>query len=377
MMQRTIRGFGRLFEQAGAPPHREAEVSGWTTALRSGGAGMGRAVVRGAKALPLPRLIGRRTISLALQGGGAHGAFTWGVLDRLLEDERIVIDGISGSSAGAMNAAALASGWRQGGREGARRALAELWERVSDVASLSPLPASSGAFDLIAQVLSPYHFNPLDVNPLRRILEQVIDFEALRRDSPVKLFVAATDVRLGRARVFENSELSVDSLLASACLPHVHKAVEIGDAHYWDGAYTANPSIFPVIFGCKSADVTIVQVEPLMVSKLPMSARQIENRRSQIVFNASLYRELDALAHMRRLSVEARGFLAPSADKIRRLRLHLIEGGERMAELDVTSKRKPDWHFVSALRDIGRECGTAWLQSDFRKVGKAASLPLA
>jgi NTE family protein len=315
-------------------------------------------------------------LSLALQGGGAHGAFTWGVLDRLLEDERLVIDGISGASAGAMNGAALASGWHSGGREGARQALEALWERVSDVATLAPPPAAAGAFDLIAQIFSPYHFNPLDVNPLRRILEEVIDFDALQRGRGIKLFVSATDVRLGHSRVFENRDLTVDALLASACLPHLHKAIEIDDAHYWDGAYTANPSIFPVVFGCKAGDVAIIQIEPLRIEDLPMSARQIENRRSQIVFNASLYRELDGLAYMRQISREARGFMAPVADKVRRLKLHLIEGGEHMAQLDISSKRKPDWHFVSALRDVGRGSAEAWLQANFAKLGKRGTVAL-
>ena len=314
------------------------------------------------------------SLSLALQGGGAHGAFTWGVLDRLLAERCFDIDGISGASAGALNAAALVSGWHDGGPAGARERLAELWRQISDLAHYSPLRAAAPAVDIMTRFLSPYQLNPLDVNPLREVLEEVIDFDRLRDESAVKLFISATDLKRGRARVFGNAELTCDVLLASACLPHLHKAIEIDDSHYWDGGFMANPTVFPVIFNCDSADVLIVQIDPVTASDVPRSARQIDTRRSQIMFNAPLMRELEALAYMGQMT-GGRG-ANPLARKVRDLRLHMIEGGDAMARFDVSSKRYPDWHTVSQLHDHGQASAEAWLAEHGGAVGQRGTVEL-
>lgn len=220
-----------------------------------------------------------KTINLALQGGGAHGAYTWGVLDRLLEDDRIEIEGISGTSAGAMNAAVLAAGLTEGGRDKARERLAEFWHGVSEADKLSPVQRSpwdylTGNYRVdqspgvhflqsLVRAFSPYQLNPWNYNPLRGLLDRVVDFEALREASPIKLFIAATNVRTGKARIFHSDDLSTDALLASACLPELFQAIEVDGEAYWDGGYVGNPSIYPLIYHCGSQDVLLVQIIPL------------------------------------------------------------------------------------------------------------------
>ncbi|MBX9700387.1 MAG: patatin-like phospholipase family protein, partial [Acetobacteraceae bacterium] len=256
---------------------------------------------------------GTRIVNLALQGGGAHGAFTWGVLDRLLEERaRIGIEGISATSAGAMNAACVAYGMARGGPEEARAVLERFWMRISDRAALSPLQpswidrmqANWGlhwspsylAFDLVTRLFSPYEFNPLNLNPLRDVLEECVDFAFLREaPCPMKLFLSATNVRTGRVKVFEKSELSADAVLASACLPFLFHAVEIGGEAYWDGGYMGNPAIFPLIYGCESRDVVVVHINPTMRAEVPRTARDILNRVNEISFNSSLMREMRAI----------------------------------------------------------------------------------
>src|SRR5438477_7394449 len=233
-----------------------------------------------------------RTVNLALQGGGAHGAFTWGVLDRLLEDPRIIIEGVSATSAGAMNAAVLAHGLTLGGREGARQALADFWKRVARAASFSllrpPMFGRTGlepeyspahmAFDMLSRVFSPYQWNPLNVDPLRGVIEEVVDFDTLRERSAVKLFLSATNVRTGKIKVFTDKEITADCVLASACLPFLYQAVEIDGEHYWDGGYMGNPALFPLIYSCQSRDILIVHVNPIERPDKPTSAHEIMNR---------------------------------------------------------------------------------------------------
>ncbi|MBV8534802.1 MAG: patatin-like phospholipase family protein, partial [Alphaproteobacteria bacterium] len=237
---------------------------------------------------------GVKTINLALQGGGAHGAFAWGVIDRLLDDERIEFEGISATSAGAMNAAVTAYGLTVGGRDGARAALAVFWRRISDAAPLSPLRPSPFDklldrhsmdsnpaflfFDLMTRVLSPYQFNPFDFNPLRDVLEASVDFEVLRAGNVVKLFLCATNVRTGKVKIFENAEITPSAVLASGCLPFLFRAVEIDGEPYWDGGYMGNPAIFPLIYGCQSADVMIVHINPITRDAVPQTATDILNR---------------------------------------------------------------------------------------------------
>lgn len=322
-----------------------------------------------------------KTVSLALQGGGTHGAFTWGVLDALAEDSRLAVEGLSGASAGAMNAAAFAAGWIEGGPDGARRMLDTLWQRVADTVGPASMPSAaleqlSAGLEFSARMLSPYQLNPLDLNPLRTILADLLDFEALRSRRAPRLSVGATHVGTGRLRVFRNAELTLDALLASACLPHVHQAIEIDGEHYWDGGYTANPPIFPPAFECRARDLILVLIEPTRHSAVPTTSRGIDRRLSQIVFTAPLWREVEALEHMRRLS-GGRGWLAPRPLRaMRKLRLHLIHGGEALEEMAGASRLVPERRTLDRMREIGRERAAAWLEENLDHVGGSSTLRL-
>ncbi|HTY65332.1 MAG TPA: patatin-like phospholipase family protein [Alphaproteobacteria bacterium] len=324
---------------------------------------------------------GVKSINLALQGGGAHGAFAWGVIDRLLEDGRIEFEGISATSAGAMNAAVTAYGLTVGGREGARTALAAFWRRISDAAPLSPLRPSPFDkllnrhsmdsnpaflfFDLMTRVLSPYQFNPFDFNPLRDVLEASVDFEVLRARNVVKLFLCATNVRTGKVKIFENAEITPSAVLASGCLPFLFRAVEIDGEPYWDGGYMGNPAIFPLIYGCQSADVMIVHINPITRDAVPQTATDILNRLNEISFNSSLMREMRAIAFVTKLIEE--GEL--KSKNMRRILIHAVEAEALMKDLGVASKLNTDWDFLTHLRDIGRERAEAWLRQNFEKLG--------
>ena len=317
-------------------------------------------------------------LSLALQGGGAHGAFTWGVLDRLLEEPRLEIEGLSGASAGALNAAALAAGWQAGGHQGARDGLDRLWRRIGDLADFGPPLMAVSAFQMMTRLFSPYQLNPLNVNPLRSMLEDVIDFEALKHPRAPRLFISATELKQGRAVVFENDDMCVEVLLASACLPHLHKAVAIGDAHYWDGGFMANPTIFPLVFHCDSRDVLIVQIDSPTTGDVPRSPRQIDTRRSQIMFNAPLMRELEALGYMGRL-VGKGGAGRGSGDlaaRVKGLNLHLLHGGAGMQGLDVSSKQRTDRGFLGTLKETGRAAAETWLAAHRDDLGVRSTLEL-
>ena len=259
-----------------------------------------------------------RTVNLALQGGGAHGAFTWGVLDRLLEEGQLRIEGISGTSAGAINAAVLAQGHIKGGAQGARAELDLFWRRVSELGWLSPVhrgwyeramgtwnldeSPSSIWLDQLSHIVSPYQSNPLNLSPLRDLLAGMLDWQALCSPDSIKLFITATNVRTGQARVFERSDLTLDALLASTCLPQFFQAVIIDGEPYWDGGYMGNPSLWPVIYKCQSRDIVIVEVNPLTRDGVPRTAAEITNRLNEITFNASLIRELRAIAFAARWS---------------------------------------------------------------------------
>jgi NTE family protein len=316
-----------------------------------------------------------KTVNFALQGGGAHGAFTWGVLDRILEDERIAIEGISATSAGAMNAAVLAHGLTVGGREGARQALANFWRRVAHAASFSPLrptmfdrlghgldhsPAHL-MFDLMSRVLSPYQWNPINYNPLRPVIEQAVDFALLRSRSAVKLFLSATNVRSGKIKVFTGAEISADCVLASACLPFLHQAVEIDGEHYWDGGYMGNPALFPLIYGCDSRDIVVVHINPMERPDIPQSARDIMNRINEISFNSSLMREMRAVAFVTRLLDDKK--LADT--EVKRMLIHAIAADDVMQKLGAASKLNAEWEFLTHLREIGRERAGAFLVAHY------------
>jgi NTE family protein len=327
-----------------------------------------------------------RTINLALQGGGAHGAFTWGVLDRLLDEKDLAFEGLSATSAGAMNAAAFAYGLAVDGREGARKALEGYWKRVSDTARQGPLQPT--AFDrmlgdhrltwspifsvigFVTRVLSPYQFNPANYNPLRDVVEQSIDFDVLRRpDCPVKLFLSATNVRTGKVKVFSGKEISADAVMASACLPTMFHAVEIDGEAYWDGGYMGNPAIFPLIYGCESADVVIVHINPLFRAEVPRSADDILNRINEISFNSSLMREMRAVSFVTRLVTQKR-----VDGGLKHVLVHSIADDGFMGALTPTSKYNADWEFLVFLRDQGRKCAGEWLAENFVKLGVESSV---
>ncbi len=330
-----------------------------------------------------------KTINLALQGGGSHGAFTWGVLDRLLEDERIIIEGISATSAGAMNASVFTYGYAIGGRDGAKRALAGFWRRVSHAASQGPLQPSwldkmmgnhslqfSPAFmmaDLMTRLFSPYELNPLNRNPLKDVLEASVDFEALRRsDCPIKLYLSATNVRSGKVKVFERHEICADRVLASGCLPFMFQAVEIEGEHYWDGGYMGNPAIFPLIYGCESRDVVIVHINPLERKELPRTASEILNRINEISFNSSLMREMRAVAFVTKL-IDGAKILDNS---MKRMLIHGIEAADVMAELGALNKLNADWDNLNHLMKVGRERTDAWLQNNFGRLGEESTVDI-
>ena len=325
-------------------------------------------------------------IDLALQGGGAHGAFTWGVLDRLLEEDWLTVDGISGTSAGAMNAAVMASGHALGGAEGARAALETFWRAVSASGKYSlvrrgPLEMLTGrwtlenspaflAGEMMSRVFSPYDLSPLGANPLKQILAETVDFEALA-GSPIKLFITATNVRTGAGRVFRNADITPDVLLASGCLPTLFQAVEIEGESYWDGGYIGNPTITPLVRECRSHDTILVQINPVERPGVPRSARDIHNRLNEISFNAPLLKELRMIALLHKVADAGRGEGALWAD----MRIHRI-ATERVTELDSTSKMITEWPFLCGLRDEGRRTAQAFLDAHGADLGKRSTLDL-
>jgi NTE family protein len=326
----------------------------------------------------------KKAIAVALQGGGAHGAFTWGVLDRLLEDERIAIEGVSATSAGAMNAAVLASGMLQGGADGARKSLEQFWEGVAKAADwYSPFRQLPGASsfslehspmymmaDAMLRVFSPYQFNPLNTNPLRALLAKHVDFDALRKDCPIHLYLCATNVETGKIRIFSPSEISVEAVLASACLPMLFQAVEIDGQHYWDGGYVGNPAIYPLIYNCETSDVVIVHINPIERPGVPTSATDILNRINEISFNSSLLRELRAINFV--TSLIKKGKVARG--DMKEMLMHSIRSDETMAALGVSSKMNADWKFLCFLRDKGRAEADSWLQKNFDHIGQRSSI---
>lgn len=324
-------------------------------------------------------------MNLALQGGGVHGAFTWGVLDRLLEDGRLDFEGVSGTSAGAINGAMLTYGLLTGGKEEARGQLYRLWRRLGKSHALGPLtwgwfggrdphmdanPVYAG-FDLMIRMMSPYQFNPLNLNPVRDVLRGLIDFDALRKATDVRLYVSATNVKRGQLKVFKGAELSVDCLVASACLPFLVQAVEIDGEHYWDGGYMGNPTVYPLIHECAASDILVVQVTPLTRPTVPTSPTGIVDRMNEISFNSTYLRELRAMELINRLIDEGR--LTEAEAGVRSIRLHRIEAEEAMRDLGVSSKLNADWGFITHLRDMGRDAADAWLATTFDKVGKESS----
>ncbi|MDD2663364.1 MAG: patatin-like phospholipase family protein [Dechloromonas sp.] len=332
----------------------------------------------------------RPTISLALQGGGAHGAFTWGVLDALLEDDACAIEGISGTSAGAMNALCVASGLMENGRDGARAALARFWTAVADSAPFAPPPGDAApglapGMKLMLQWtdwLAPEQLNPFDLNPLRDVLADQFDFARLRRDCPLRLFIAATHANSGKLRLFREHELSVDALLASACLPTLHRTVSIAGEPYWDGGYSANPAVFPLVFDCTSPDLLLVLLSPLHYAETPASAADIRGRLRELAFNSTFLREMRAFAHLREQAAPGPAWLPawwPGGRLERRLaalRFHAISADALLSDLPSESRLTVSRPFFERLRDDGRAHARNWLARHRGDLGRRASLDL-
>lgn len=325
---------------------------------------------------------GQKKVNLALQGGGSHGAFTWGVLDRLLEDARLDIEAITGTSAGAMNAVVLAEGYLEGGREGARKALAKFWEAISDKNILPPvertffetLQSMTAQWwgNFLTHFASPYDFNPLNINPLRDHLLETVDFAKVRACRELQLFIAATDVRSGKVKIFERHELTADHVMASACLPYLFQAVEIDGEYYWDGGFRGNPALFPLFYKTTCTDIVIVQIDPIERSKVPRSAHEIQDRMNEITFNGALMAEMRAIDFVNRLidsKVLPRG-------NYKRPFVHMIDGGQALEEFSASSKLDTSWSLISYWRDLGREAARQWLDATYESIGKKGTFDL-
>ena len=337
---------------------------------------------------PGRRNAGHKGVNIALQGGGAHGAFTWGVLDKFFEDDRIWVEAISGTSAGAMNAVVAAHGMHENGAEGARQRLAEFWRAVSDAARLSPFQRSpwakaTGSWSLdtspgyvmttvLQRMASPYDINPLRIDPLRDLVDQLVDFRKVRGCGDMGVFLSATNVETGRVRVFEREEITLDTVMASACLPFMFQAVEIDGVPYWDGGYMGNPPLFPFFHHSKSSDIMIVQINPVLREGTPTGAAEIQNRINEITFNSSLLHELRSIDFVTRL-LDA-GKLDPA--EYRRVNVHIVHARKRMRHLDASSKLNAEWAFLQHLFEIGRRTAEQWLEDHFDDLGKRSSVDI-
>lgn len=335
----------------------------------------------------------KKTITLALQGGGSHGAFTWGVLDRLLEDKRIEIEGISGASAGAMNAVVLAHGMTVGGRDGARQALRDFWEAVAssapfsnvsdslvppaNLAAQSDLPPAFKPLLSLLRFFSPYQLNPFDINPLRDILAKQVDFERLRSECDMRLFIATTQVSSGTLRLFRTRQLSINVLLASACLPLLHRAVEIDGEAYWDGGLTANPPLFPLVHKCVARDIVVVLLHPQPHNHVPRSADDIWHRLTEMGFSSTFFTELQGLMLAQREAKRGWFSFGRLERRLRQLNMHVVESQELMSQLGRHSKLNAHPAFIHGLHEEGRQRAEAWLQCNFQQIGVRSSFQLA
>jgi NTE family protein len=334
-----------------------------------------------------------KKINLALQGGGAHGAFTWGVLDSLLADPRIAIEGISGASAGAINAVMLADGLARGGPQEARKRLADMWRAISTNGDLSPLeravtdrllsfvpydgsPAQAW-FDTLSRFWSPYDFNPLNINPLKDLIERFVDFDAMRSHHGFKLFVSATNVFTGRLRVFPRETITAEAVMASSCLPMVFQAVEIDGVPYWDGGYMGNPAIFPFFRTTDTEDVLIVSINPLERKMTPRTQTEIINRINEITFNSSLIAEYRAIDFVTRLIDQGRLPRGRGAGEYRRINVHRIALDSAFKELTADSKLNSDFTFFELLRNGGQRAGKEFMEQHFDDLGVRSTVDIA
>jgi NTE family protein len=332
----------------------------------------------------------KKHINLALQGGGAHGAFTWGVLDRLLEDDRLEIDGIVGTSAGAVNAAILAYGLETGGHKKARELLSRFWKFNSKFGQCSPFQPTAcdkilggkgslefspywQTFSIFSRMFSPYQWNTGHTNQFKDIIEELIDFPRLRESRNIKLFICATNVLTGRLKVFENREMTPEMILASSCLPYMYRAAEINGEYYWDGGYMGNPPIFPVIYNTVCPDVLIVQIMPINIPEIPQSANAIFDRINTLSFNSSLMREMRAIHFV--TSLIENGELDPA--KYKHTYIHTIDAEKEMSQLAASSKMNLDMEFLQYLFDTGKEKAEEFLKNNFAAIGNKSSTDIA
>jgi NTE family protein len=333
----------------------------------------------------------KKKINLALQGGGAHGAFTWGVLDQILDDGRLAVDGISGASAGAVNAVMLADGLARGGPEEAKKRLAEFWRAASLGGDLPPLQRAAverlfsflpmegspvqAWFGALSRYMSPYDLNPLNINPLKDLVERFVDFEALRR-SDVELFVSATNVHTGRLRIFSREKITADVIMASACLPFLFRAVEIDDEPYWDGGYLSNPAIFPFFSRTESEDVLIVQINPLQRRTVPTSSKDIMNRVNEITFNSSLFAEYRAIDFVDRMIDQGKLPRGTGPGQYRRINAHRIVLDQMGKQLNGDTKLSTDFDFFEMLRLNGKRAARRFLDAHFDDIGTRSTFDL-
>ena len=329
-----------------------------------------------------------RPVNLALQGGGAHGAFTWGVLDRLLDEDSIAIEAVSGTSAGAMNGLILAQGLMEGGRPRAKELLESFWKKISTAASFSPLQPtpiekffgqrdvtyspSFYAMEIFTRIFSPYQYNFFDLNPLRNIVTELVDFKKLRKKSPIKLFVNATHVTSGKIRVFKTEELTMDMLMATACLPFLFKTVYVDGEPYWDGGYSGNPALYPLFYNCAAEDIIIVQVNPVFTDDIPTTAMEILDRVNDISFNATLMREMRAIYFVKQLLHDNKVPHGSYKD----VRPHLIEATEVMNQIGAASKFNADIDFLNYMRQVGYDAAENWLAEHSDAIGKHTTLDI-
>jgi NTE family protein len=326
-----------------------------------------------------------KVVNLALQGGGAHGAFTWGVIDRLLEDGRITVEALVGTSAGAMNAAITAHGLVVGGRDGARAALERFWRSVSEAALCSPVTPSPldrwmsvgnldysptfQWFDALTRVASPYQLNPANFNPLRDILHDQVDFRRIRTNDRIRLFTCATNVNTGRIKVFRTHEMTAERVLASACLPFLYQAVEIEGEHFWDGGYMGNPPLYPLFYESTSQDILLVMINPIRMAEVPRTATGIFDRINEISFNSNLMREMRAIQFVGDLV--DKGFT--DGGRLRKMRIHTVDAEDQMRRLSTSSKLNAEWSFLCWLRDLGRARVQAFLDEHYDRIGVESS----
>lgn len=329
----------------------------------------------------------KKHVTLALQGGGAFGAFTWGVLDAFLEDGRLEFVGISGTSAGAMNAVAMLEGLAEGGPEKARAQLRDFWRAVSLNGSLptierevfetfmslwDPFNLHLKAAKQTTELFSPYVTNPLELNPVRNALDELIDFDLVRRSNHPKLFVAATNVRTGKARIFRRTELTADMVMASACLPTIFKAVEVDGEFYWDGGYMGNPSLYPLYTETDCSDIILVQINPIYRDEVPVTSTEIMDRLNEITFNAPLLQEFRAIDFVSRLLDAGR----LDATHYKKVRLHLVSGGDAIDRRGATAKINPDYQMFEDLFKVGRTAGQEFLRNNFDSIGVRGTLDI-